>query len=302
MVEGERSPVTYHIDKKVVDVSQIQTAISGNVADVLENVPSVRVDIEGNVSLRGSQSFAVLIDGRPSIMDPQDVLQQIPASSVQSIEIITNPSAKYDPEGTAGIINIIMKKNQNIGLSGIVNANVGLNEKYGGDFIVEYKTESINYNFGMDYNKRMFPGESKEENIFYTNDSPSFLNSTGTSEFGRTMYGLRGGVEFLLSESDVISLNGRYGSREGQRNSFLDYNSIKPDIPDSAYQSNSLRTRGGGYYSFATNYFKKFAQKGHELKTELFYGYHDPDESTTTSEFFNSTQTSGRKTTENRRF
>lgn len=298
VVEGERSPVTYHIDKKVVDVSQIQTAISGTVADVLENVPSVRVDIEGNVSLRGSQSFTVLIDGRPSIMDPQDVLQQVPANSVQSIEIITNPSAKYDPEGTAGIINIIMKKNQNIGLSGIVNANVGLNDKYGADFIVEYKTESINYNFGADYNKRMFPGDSREENIFFTSNPPSMLNSTGNSEFGRTMYGMRGGVEFLLSESDVVTINGRYGSREGKRNSFLDYTSIKSGLADSLYESNSLRTRGGGYYSFATNYFKKFEQKGHELRVEIFYGSHDPDESTTSSEFFNSIQNSGRKSTE----
>ena len=114
VVKGDRSPVSYQIDKKVIDVDKIQTVMSGNAADVLQNVPSVTVDIEGNVSLRGSVNFTVLIDGRPSIISSQDALQQIPASSIESIEIITNPSAKYDPEGTAGIINIILKKNQNL--------------------------------------------------------------------------------------------------------------------------------------------------------------------------------------------
>ena len=137
VIQSERSPVSYQIDKKVIDVDKIQTVISGNAADVLQNVPSVTVDVEGNVTLRGSTSFTVLVDGKPSVMDAQDILHQIPASSIKSIEIITNPSAKYDPEGTAGIINIILKKNQNLGLSGVVNGNVGLKEKYGGDFLFQ---------------------------------------------------------------------------------------------------------------------------------------------------------------------
>jgi len=108
VVEGERLPVTYQIDKKVIDPDQMQTVISGNASDILANVPSVQVDIEGNVSLRGSQNFTVLIDGRPSLMDAQDALQQISATSIDKIEIITNPTAKYDADGTAGIINIIL--------------------------------------------------------------------------------------------------------------------------------------------------------------------------------------------------
>ncbi len=86
----------------MINVSQQITSLSGTAIDVLENVPSVTVDIEGNVSLRGSGSFQVLIDGRPTILDPSDALQQIPASSIENIELITNPSAKYNPEGTAG--------------------------------------------------------------------------------------------------------------------------------------------------------------------------------------------------------
>ncbi len=167
LVEGDRSPVSYQVDKKVIDVSQIQTVISGNATDVLENVPSVTVDIEGNVSLRGSENFTVLVDGRPSILDPQESLQQIAASTIKSIEIITNPSAKYDPEGTAGIINVILKQSKDEGIAGIANLNAGLNDKYGSDFLGEYKNSNIRSYLGLDYNKRNMPGTSLEENIYF---------------------------------------------------------------------------------------------------------------------------------------
>jgi hypothetical protein len=157
VVEGERAPVTYQIDKNIINPDQMQTIISGNAADVLANVPSVQVDIEGNVNLRGSQSFTVLIDGRPSVLDAQDALQQIAATSIEKIELITNPSAKYDPEGTAGIINIILKKNTNLGLNGIVNANAGMHESYGGDFLINYQADRIKTNLGFDYNRRYIP-------------------------------------------------------------------------------------------------------------------------------------------------
>lgn len=298
LVEGERSPVTYQLDKKVIDVSQMPTVISGNAADVLENVPSVTVDIEGNVSLRGSGNFTVLIDGRPSIIDAQDALQQIPASSIKSIEIITNPSAKYDPEGTAGIINIIMKKNQNFGMSGIMNANAGLNDKYGGDFLFEYKTEGINTTFGLDYNRRFSPGESTTEERFTINDNTSYLNSVGEREWGRISWGLRGGIEFLFSENDVLSFGARYGDRENQRNLIQNYTrwselSPQPDF----YNSFGDRQRGGYHYAINTNYYHRFSQ-GHEIQAELDYGYNNSDESTITSEFDNGVQLSGRKTTE----
>lgn len=223
IVEGDRSPVTYHIDKKVVDVTKMQTVISGNAADVLENVPSVTVDIEGNVSLRGSTNFTVLIDGRPSVMNAQDALQQIPASSIEKIEIITNPSAKYDPDGTAGIINILLKKNENVGMSGILNTNVGLNDKYGADFLIENRSETFTTNFGIDFNKRMFPGSSREQNRFIINNSTSFLNSSGTAEWGRLAYGLKGGIESNISATDYVGIGFRFGSRDGRRNSFLNY-------------------------------------------------------------------------------
>ena len=110
-VRADKPMVTYEIDKKVVNVEQMNTVASQTAVQVLANIPSISVDIDGNVSLRGSQGFSLLIDGRPSAMPSSEALQLIQASNIKDIEIITNPSAKYDAEGTAGIINIILKKN-----------------------------------------------------------------------------------------------------------------------------------------------------------------------------------------------
>ena len=299
VVKGDRSPISYQIDKKVIDVDKIQTVISGNAADVLQNVPSVTVDIEGNVSLRGSSNFTVLIDGRPSILSAQDALQQIPASSIDNIEIITNPSAKYDPEGTAGIINILLKKNQNLGTSGIVNANAGLNQKYGGDFLFQHKTSDLIYTVGMDYNKRIYPGTSSEENIFYSSNSISYLNSDGNMNWGRNGFGIRAGIEFNTSEDNYFNVVARYGTREGNRNSnslFTNWTSLDPNI--SSYQSLGQRFRKGEYGGTNFTYIHKFEGKGHEIKGEFNFRYNDGDEATLTESLQNSIAINGRKTTE----
>ena len=299
VVEGARNPVTYQIDKKVIDVDQLGTTISGNAAEVLENVPSVSVDIEGNVSLRGSTSFTVLIDGKPSVMDAQDILQQIPATSIQSIEIITNPSAKYDPEGTAGIINIILKKRKNLGLSGVVNANAGIHDKYGGDFLFEYKTTSVNYNFGLDYNRRIFPGTRRQENIYIHPSGSNYLNSDGSMEWGRTSYGIRGGLDFNLNENDILSFGGRYGNGEHQRNSSLLYNEWSNDYPVIfTYRSMIDSKREGQYFALNSNYQHKFEKEGHEISAELFYGHHSGDENSLTTSINGGIITDGTKTTE----
>ncbi|HEX7356553.1 MAG TPA: outer membrane beta-barrel family protein [Ignavibacteriaceae bacterium] len=299
VVQGERSPVSYQIDKKVIDVDKIQTVISGNAADVLQNVPSVTVDIEGNVSLRGSSNFTVLIDGKPSIISAQDALQQIPASSIQNIEIITNPSAKYDPEGTAGIINILLKKNENLGLSGIVNANAGLNEKYGGDFLFQYRTNDLNYIFGLDYNKRMFPGSSNAENRYISTNSTSYLNSNGNSEWGRIGFGIRAGLEYNFSQSDFVNLNLRFGTREGSQNSTLNYNSWSSNSSTIEYYRNiSERSRDGKFGGTNLTYIHNFGTKGHEIKSEFNFRYNDGDESTLTESLNDTKIFDGKKTTE----
>ena len=299
IVQGERNPVSFQIDRKVIDVSKMPTSISGNAADVLENVPSVSVDIDGNVSLRGSSSFTVLIDGRPSVMDAQDALQQIPASSIESIEIITNPSAKYDPEGSAGIINIKLKKEKNLGLSGIANADAGANDKYGGDFLFEYKTPGYNYNFGIDYNRRFSPGNGLDQKDFTVGNDISHLNSNGTRQWGRISFGIRGGIDFNLSDNDLLSLSGRFGTREHQHNMASDYIQWSDLEPQKIYYiNNNNSSRGGSFFAFNTNYTRKFNKNGHQLSGEFFVSHNNSDETSISSSVRENIQTDGKKTTE----
>jgi outer membrane receptor protein involved in Fe transport len=287
VVEGNRSPVTYEIDKKVVDPDQMQTVVSGNAADILANVPSVQVDIEGNVSLRGSQNFTVLIDGRPSLLDAQDALQSISASSIDKIELITNPTAKYDAEGTAGIINIITKKDLGSDLNGIVNANAGMYDTYGGDILINYQ-DGFKANIGLEYNQRYFPGDRTQNSVYYLEDETSFINTNGDVKRGRTGYEGRGGIEFPLGDFDILNLGFRIGYRKGNMTSdqnYAEFSSSNPIV--TSYLGKTDRYREGNFYSINSNYTHNFNPSGHQLLAEFIYGYRDSDELTTTSEFSN---------------
>jgi len=275
VIDGSTPRIDYQIDKKVINVSKQITSISGTAVDVLENVPSVKVDIEGNVSLRGSTGFTVLIDGRPSVLDANDALQQIPASTIDNIEIITNPSAKYDPDGSAGIINIITKKNKLQGISGVANMNVGLNNKYGGDVLLNYKKRKVNLYFGADYNFRSYPGDRYNERITYAMDTVKTIMN-GTSDRDRTKWGLRAGADYSISDKDVVGLSARFGERkmDGLTNSLYDEWSYAHQTHD-LYQNYDQSNRGGNFYVINSNYQHKFKKKGHLVKMEASYSNRD---------------------------
>jgi len=299
-VVGEKAPVTYKIDKKVINVSRQHTVISGTAVDVLENVPSITVDIEGNVSLRGSESFLVLIDGKPSILEGSDALQQIPASAIEDIEIITNPSAKYDPDGTAGIINIITKKNKLLGVNGLVNVNLGLDDKYGADFSFSYRLDGLKLYLGGDFNSRNYPGTRSEERQTTIDDTTTFINSDGSARRQRLTYSVRGGFDYDLSRSDVLSLGIRYGYREGKRAITQDYRQwASPSTEEILYDSYGLSNRWGHFYSINLDYQHNFKRKGHQLSGSLLVQKRDGNE--TSVDELNTTNgqlISGRNSTE----
>lgn len=297
--EGRRSAVTYELDKQVIDVSQIKTALAGTAADVLENVPSVNVDINGNVSLRGSSSFQVLVDGRPSVMNAQDALQQIPASSIKSIEIMTNPTAKYDASGSAGIINIVLRKNSNLGLSGIVNLMGGLDDKYGGNFILQYKTPFLSYDFGLDLNRRSYPGTNKQEKQFIIGSNTSFLNSDGNMLWQRIVSGVRGGLGFNFDRSDNLTLGGRYGTRAFHRFATLNFSQWTVEDPQKLYYlDNTNHNHSGNFYELNANYQHEFGKNGHEIVGNVSYQYSSSDETSISTATQFATQIGGTKTTE----
>ena len=259
VIDGSSPRVDFQIDKKVINVSKQLTTVSGTAVDVLENIPSVNVDIEGNVSLRGSSGFTVLIDGRPSVLDANEALQQIPATSIENVEIITNPSAKFDPDGTAGIINVITKKNKLQGFSGIVNMNVGFGDKYGGDILLNYKKRNFNVYVGVDYSMRNHPGESVTENHTFSNDTTFYTLMNGTIDRQMERYGIKAGVDYSFSLSDVLSLSARYGNRSMDGGSVSAYDEwIDPSETHDIYTSLETSERGGGFYALNANYQHSF--------------------------------------------
>lgn len=278
-VFGEKPIIEFQIDKKVINVSKQFTSLSGTAVDVLENVPSVSVDIEGNVSLRGSGSFNLLIDGRPSVLDPNDALQTIPASSIENIEIVTNPSAKYDPDGVAGIINIITKKSDKSGIAGLVNVSTGTFGNYGGDFLINIQKKKIGYFIGADYGYRNMPGNFTSKKRTYYSDTTSYNNTYGDSEWGGNSMGLRGGIDMNLSEADLLRFSFRYGGRGHGRNSENDYLLwTDPGNDTLQYTSKSESERSGDFYSVNLDYRHKFKKEGHELSTQIDLSRRNMDE------------------------
>jgi outer membrane receptor protein involved in Fe transport len=267
VVAGERNYVDYKIDKKVVNVSQHDNASGGNATDVLENVPSVQVDIDGNVSLRGSGSFTVLIDGKPTILDANDVLQQTPADMIENIEIITNPSAKYDPEGTAGIINLVMKKNKYAGFSGVINLNASTWDKYGGDFTFSLRKNKFNYFVSANY--RMYPmqGESESYRETYLPETTGFL--TEESERERLMESLRfsGGFDYNINDKNSFSLSGGIGSWTMERILDTRYREYYLDdyYPEVFMNSENVFAMNSDFFNLDAFYQKKFNTEGHKL-------------------------------------
>lgn len=299
-VQGEALPISYQLDKKVINVGKQQTAASGTVVDVLENVPSITVDIEGNVSMRGSSNFTLLVDGRPSILAPNEALQQIPASTVENIEIITNPSAKHNPEGASGIINIILKKDRREGRSGMANLNAGKGDRQGGDFLYEYKNSRAQATFAADFNRRQSTGEEREDNRTTSNGRNSLVTSVGDSRREDDSFGARSELRWEPGARNVFGLSARYGKRDSERGAFLDYaERTEASAEALQYKSSSERYRDRIFFGTALTYQHRFAPQGHELSAEIFFSRREGDEATTNSlRTLDETILSARRTTE----
>lgn len=278
IVEEEKPAIEYHIDRKVINVDQFQTAASGFAVDILENVPSVTVDIEGNVSLRGSSNFTLQIDGRPTVLDPQEALQQIPASSIAYIEVITNPSAKYNPEGSTGIINIVMKEGGLTGSSGMVHVDGGINDKYGGNGIYSYKQEDYTVNLGGNYHHRTFGGTRQHERQTSLQGETTYFESSGESSRGMDGTGLHGGLEYNFSENDMISLGVRYGEHQLRQSSDLNFARwTGSDTEVNHYTDESESWNKRMFSAGNLSYVHRFGGESHELSMDAFVSQNDGD-------------------------
>ncbi len=275
-IVGDKPLVEYKIDRKVVNVDQQLQAQGGTAVDVLERIPSINTDLDGNVALRGSTNFTVLIDGKPSIITGSDALNQIPASTIDKIEIITNPSAKYDPDGTAGIINVITKKNSLKGLSGIVNLSAGTSPDYSGSLLLNYRTKKTSTSFGVDFGDREMPGYRRSYRETYDPDTISYLESYSNNKMTRGSFSLKAGIDYSLTDKNTISAEGNYRvfnmSRGGttQNENWSSYDadpqySLTDDMDKSDHPSFQVTLRD----------IHKFNAEGTELSTQLTYNQGD---------------------------
>ncbi len=301
-VEAERPIINYEIDKKVIDVRKQATSESGTAVDLLQNVPSVDVDFDGNVSLRGSSSFTVLIDGRPTILDANDALAQIPASTIEQIEIITNPSVKYDPEGIAGIMNIVTIKKKLTGVSGIVNARYGSNNDPGGDFLLSFKHEKFNWFVKGMYRGGEHPGTSESSRTTTVDTLTTILESQGSSNRDRNFAGVQTGIEYYPGKNDVLSLSARIGDFRMGEKSTLDYTEqrlMPSDSLDLAYTGVEDGSHGGTHLSASLSWDHNFEQEGHKLSAQVNFMNRNGSENSTNEEFDSNHQiTSGQINTE----
>jgi outer membrane receptor protein involved in Fe transport len=285
-VVAQSNRVEYKIDKKVVNVSSDIAASGGTLVNVLESTPSVQVDVEGNVTLRGSGNFQLLIDGKPSVIQGSEGLQQIPASAVQNLEIITSPSAKYDPDGNAGIINVIMKKQKNLGIGGVINASVGTRNKYTTDFLINFRQKKVNFFVGAEYaNQKNYMEGVGERRTYYrdslTNDilSTTYQKTNTDGIFTRRSLNLKGGFDYTLSETSTLSLTAAANDRSFERN-FTSKNHWynDPFVKDSFYLDNSTGTDKSRFYNVNLDYKKNYDDKGHSLQASLYYTTGKSDE------------------------
>ena len=202
---AERTTVEIKLDKKIYNVGKDLTVRGGTVSDVLDNVPSVSVDVEGNVALRGNDNVTILINGKPSGLvglNSTEALQQLPAESIEKVEVITSPSARYDAEGTAGILNIILRRSKLQGLNGAITTNIGYNPAAGISGNINYRTGDFNFFNTSSYRYRESPGESTIETDYISGAS---LKEVRESERIRKGLTTNLGVEWYINDSASLT-------------------------------------------------------------------------------------------------
>jgi len=286
-IVGEKQLVEYKVDRKVVNVDQQINAQGGTAVDVLERIPSIKTDLDGNVALRGSTNFTVLIDGKPSILTGSDALNQIPSSTIDKIEIITNPSAKYDPDGTAGIINIITKKNSLKGLSGIINLSAGTSPDYTGSLTLNYRTKKTSVSFGADFGNRQMPGYRTGYRESYLGDTVSYLDTYNENKMERQSFSLKAGIDYSLTDKNTIAAEGNYRVFNMSRGGTVqNENWSSTDLNHTYYLTDDLDESDHPSFQVTLRDIHKFNTKGTELSTQLTYNQGDDEGEQMTQQYY----------------
>ncbi len=272
-VVAETTELEVRLDKKIYTLGKDLTVAGGTVTDALENVPSVTVDVEGAISLRGNENVRILINGKPSALagfGSTDVLQQLPADAIEKVEVITSPSARYDAQGTAGIINIVLKREKTLGFNGSVRLEAGdpLNNRAAANLNLRTEKFNIFGNFG--YSHRKPPGNAFFDNTFTSGQFDRVIEDR-TFERNRKDFNYNLGMTYYFDY--MTSITGSFFGRGGDDEDFT--NNINTRFIDGEVDSETIReefeVEDESSYQVSLNFEKKFNDDGHELKADIQY-------------------------------
>ncbi|GAB3193835.1 outer membrane receptor protein involved in Fe transport [Pontibacter aydingkolensis] len=283
-VVAERQLVEFELDKRVVNVSQDINAESGSVAEVMQNLPSVTVDIDGNVSMRGSSNVTILIDGKRSALSNL-TLDQIPANLIESIELITNPSSKYNPEGTSGIINLVLKKEKTPGFNGSASVTAGTYDNYNSSLNLNYRYNKWSLTTGYDFRQRTRPGfnNSTTTNFYFDEaglqDSTSYRLQDGKRNSKDISHSFRFGADYYLTPKHTLSASGiyRFGKDTGNNSIFYRFLDENQRLASTSIR-NTDEVEDEKAMDVTLGYRQTFDKKGQELTADFVYNTNIDDE------------------------
>ena len=290
VVQGEKSTMELKLDKRVFTVGKDMTSIGGSATELLDNVPSVNVDIEGNVSMRGSENVRILVDGKPSGLvglGGNGGLSSIPSNLIEKVEVVTNPSARYDAEGEVGIINLVLKKQKKKGINGSFDFSTGLPNNHGVAINLNLRREKVNFftNFGIGYRENRGGGDYFQKAYFF---EPGSLDTSFTQVYKSERKHNRGGfnsniqlgADYFLNDLNTLTVSGLYKYSRGSNEAEVIYTDL--DYPSENELLQTVRTDSEKEPShdgeLALSYSKRFAEKERSWSTDVKYLFRDDTE------------------------
>jgi outer membrane receptor protein involved in Fe transport len=273
-VTAQRSTYVNSIDRKTFNVGQDVMSKTGTVSELLKNVPSVQVDIDGNVSLRGSTNVMFLINGKPSALmgtNRAAVLEQMPANSIEKIEIITNPSAKYKPDGTSGIINLVLKKDKDLGLNGLVSVNAGNDNRYNGNFSLNYNPGKFNVfgSYSLRQDERLRYTDDYREHFIPNSDTINYTHVISNDLSRPLSHIIQLGGEYKINPHNIVGATTSYNYRSFERKANDNNVWQNTDMDTTKYYDRTrIDPEFEKDFELSASYVHSFAKEDHTLTVD----------------------------------
>lgn len=266
VIRAEKSTTEFKLDRRVFNVGKDLSSTGASALEVLNNVPSVTVNIEGQVSLRGTSGVQMLINGKPSILanEESNALGTITADMIEKVEVITNPSAKYDAEGTGGIINIVLKKNEKRGLNGSITLNTGVPNNHSLGLSLNKRTEKFNLFSQIGIGYRTFPSKNKGINKDFRKKSE--INSTGNANKNEQFYNIVLGTDYHINELNTLTLSGHFAYEKETEDAKTTFNNLQLNSLINSWNRLEKTNGANPKWEYELQYKKQFKDnKEHNL-------------------------------------